>query len=270
MVPAKYFVLAWAVLQSLFSPCKSLRFHFVKAGVKAEIQFDFVETPDDEGMSFNWYKARSNEEIPLFVESCGDDKSEGKFVCKRSREKLVLEIYVIQMEDSGRYLCGSRAEDILVVSALVVGDSYTPSTQVMVLHPAAQSPSSQNMQSNQLACVVHGVSNLVEVSWEVSGGVQQKGQTFLLNEDSISLTFVSLLPIPKEVQSRGGKMTCEVRFNSSGTTVKKSTMFNASSSEDHDGKCPLYAVSRVVVGGLALLMLLLLFFGTNSVLLNQI
>nr|XP_016853616.1 PREDICTED: uncharacterized protein LOC107983659 [Anolis carolinensis] len=136
-------------------------------------------------------------------------------------------------------------------------DSYTPSTQVMVLHPAAQSPSSQNMQSNQLACVVHGVSNLVEVSWEVSGGVQQKGQTFLLNEDSISLTFVSLLPIPKEVQSRGGKMTCEVRFNSSGTTVKKSTMFNASSSEDHDGKCPPYVMSLAGVGGLALLLLLL-------------
>ncbi|XP_077776780.1 uncharacterized protein LOC144325869 [Podarcis muralis] len=127
----------------------------------------------------------------------------------------------------------------------------------MLLKPSKQGPSSQ--LENQLACVVHGACNLVQVSWDVPGGLPHEAWTLLGKNNSGSLTFVSLLRFPMELHSGGGNITCEVRFNSSSTSVKRTAMFNASSSTDDNGNCQVYRVSFAVVGVLASLLIFLSF-----------
>ncbi|XP_042295462.1 uncharacterized protein LOC121915349 [Sceloporus undulatus] len=245
------------LLQVQFSSYQPLQFQFVKVGDKAWIQFVPVGKPEDEGLSFFWYKRSVYEGIPLFITSCNDNKPADKFICKPGREKVTLEISRAQREDSGLYLYAERGEDFHLGSALVVGDSYTPRTQVMILQPAAHAPSSWDVRRGQLACLIQDISNLVEVSWDVPGGLRQKGQTFLVKNISGSLTFLSLLSIPMEVQSNGWNVTCEVKFNSSGTSMK--TTLSPSSSEVHEEKCLPYIMSLAGFGGLMFLLLLLSF-----------
>ncbi|KAL8184838.1 UNVERIFIED_CONTAM: hypothetical protein K2H54_030383 [Gekko kuhli] len=127
-------------------------------------------------------------------------------------------------------------------------DSYTPSTRVTLLLPPPHLA-----HAGQVACVVHGVSNLVQVSWGVPGKLQPEGRTLRVKNSSGLLTFVSVLQVPGASQRDGKNVTCEVRFNSSGPRVKEVAIFPAHS----DGNCLSYVVPTVVVGLLALLILLL-------------
>ncbi|XP_053134902.1 uncharacterized protein LOC128337668 [Hemicordylus capensis] len=141
-------------------------------------------------------------------------------------------------------------------TSLIVGDSYTPSTWVMLLLPSAH-PSSEFVQSKHFTCVVHGASNSVQVSWNISGDLQQEGQTLLVENSSGSLTFISFLSVPMVDSQNSRKLyTCEVRFNSSSRSVKKSAPFPAATS-DHN--CTTYKIPLAVGGLLALLLLLLSF-----------
>ncbi|KAL8184837.1 UNVERIFIED_CONTAM: hypothetical protein K2H54_030379 [Gekko kuhli] len=127
-------------------------------------------------------------------------------------------------------------------------NSYTPSTRVtLLLPPPHLAP------AGQVACVVHGVSNLVQVSWEVPGELHPEGRTLRVKNSSGLLTFVSVLQVPEASQWGGKNITCEVRFNSSGPRVKEVAVFPAYSDEN----CLSYVVPTVVVGLLALLILLL-------------
>nr|XP_034954787.1 uncharacterized protein LOC118076264 [Zootoca vivipara] len=157
-----------------------------------------------------------------------------------------------------RYVCATRHYNVSNgLYLLIVGDSYTPSTWVMLLKPSAQGPSSQ--LENQLACVVYGASNLVQISWDVPGDLPHEAWTLLAKNNSGSLTIVSLLRFPMELHSSGVNITCEVRFNSSRTSLKRIAMFNASSSTDSYGNCQVYAVSFAVMGVLASLFVFLSF-----------
>ncbi|XP_034955268.2 uncharacterized protein LOC118076539 [Zootoca vivipara] len=206
------------------------RFQFVDIGVKAQISCTSVEDIDNNALIFSWYKRREHG-MPILIKSCREKKSRDRFACKvnPNRRNAVLEILNVQRSDSGLYLCAQRNPRGLhfsnATSSLIVGDSYTPSTQVMLLQPSNQDPASQF--KNQLVCVVHGVSNLVQVSWDVSGGLQQEDQTFLVKNSRGSLTFIRVLHLPTESQYIGRTITCEVKFNSSSTSVKKTAAFNA-------------------------------------------
>ncbi|XP_077776395.1 uncharacterized protein LOC144325803 [Podarcis muralis] len=164
--------------------------------------------------------------MPIFIKSCDVRKPGDRFACKvnPNRRNAVLEILNVQSSDSGQYFCAQESPSGLhfsnATASLIVGDSYTPSTRVMLLQPSNQDPDSQF--KNQLVCVVHGVSNLVQVSWDVPGYHLPEAQTLLAKTNSGSLTLVSLLRFPVELHSRGGNVTCEVRFNSSSTSVKSS------------------------------------------------
>ncbi|XP_032992140.1 uncharacterized protein LOC117039180 [Lacerta agilis] len=221
--------------------------------------------------------------MPVLIKSCADAKPRDRFACKvhSKHRNAVLEILNVQRSDSGLYFCAkgtpdglyfSTATSSLIVGAFVIhtwssllynlslfssSNSYTPSTWVMLLQPSNQDPASQT--KNQLVCVVHGVSNLVQVSWDVPGGLQQEGQTFLAKNSSGSLTFVSVLHLPMELQYTGGNITCEVRFNSSSTGVKETAVFNAASLTEGDEKCLTHKVSLAIVAGLASLLIFLSF-----------
>ncbi|XP_061462533.1 uncharacterized protein LOC133375062 isoform X2 [Rhineura floridana] len=195
--------------------------------------------------------------MPVLIKSCSDNQTAGKFACKAKGQRATLKISNVQTSDSGLYFCAQRYSSSLYFSngstSLIVGDSYTPSAWVMLLQPRAQD--SPSRFKNQLACLVHGASSLVQVSWGVPGDIHHKAQTLLVKNNSGSLTFVSLLHIPEGSHTSGKNFTCEVRFNFSGPSVKKSAVFDAGSSAKDDQKCLIHKVSLAVLGMLASLLL---------------
>ncbi|XP_053134388.1 immunoglobulin lambda-1 light chain-like [Hemicordylus capensis] len=224
----------------------------------AEISCTSTESIEDDGHSFSWYR-RGDGEIPLLIEHCYRGTT-GKFGCKAKGHKVTLEISRSQMTDSGLYFCGKRLDFSRMSfsngTSLIVGDSYTTSTWVMLLFPSAH-PGSLSVQRDYLACAVHGASNLVQVSWNISRDLQQEGETFLARNSSGSLTFISLLSIPMDLETRGKLFTCEVRFNSSSKSVKKNATFYAGGPSTADEACLTSWVLPGVARALAFLLLLL-------------
>lgn len=94
----------------------------------------------------------------------------------------------------------------------------------MILQPSAQDQAIQS--GSRLACVVHGVSNMIQLSWDASH-VLQGGQTLLMKNHSGSLTFVSILYIPKNFSISGEEFICKAKFNSSGMSMNLSTTLYA-------------------------------------------
>ncbi|XP_060125354.1 uncharacterized protein LOC118076264 [Zootoca vivipara] len=217
MLLATYLVLSSTVFPAYLSfPYPTQRFLFVDFGQTAQIRCTSAEKIEDGGLSFSWYKRRESR-LPVLIKRCSDRKTGDRFVCRTEADSQnsVLKISNVQRHynvSNGLYL-------------LIVGDSYTPSTWVMLLKPSAQGPSSQ--LENQLACVVYGASNLVQISWDVPGDLPHEAWTLLAKNNSGSLTIVSLLRFPMELHSSGVNITCEVRFNSSRTSLKRIAMFNA-------------------------------------------
>ncbi|XP_053134896.1 uncharacterized protein LOC128337666 [Hemicordylus capensis] len=255
---AKYLLLSSTVLHAQPSLHQMPRFEFVEVGSRARISCTSEFNIKAEGSSFSWYRRRKDE-ISLLMDSCKDGDTDGKFACKVEGHKLTLEISNSQPADSGLYFCAQGIRNLFFSSgttSLIVGDSYTPSTRVILLLPSAH-PTSKSVQSDRLACVVHGASNLVQVSWSISGDLWEEEQTFLARTSSGSLTFISLPSLPMDSQMSEKSYTCEVRFNSSNTTVKKSISFPTAPSADLKENCLNYAVTVAVLGVSASLLLLL-------------
>ncbi|XP_061462245.1 uncharacterized protein LOC133374924 isoform X2 [Rhineura floridana] len=229
------------------------QFQFVDIGSTARLECVSSEKVEDRGLSFSWYKRRANG-VPLLIKRCLDEEIVGKFACQAEGQKLALAIDKVQMEDSGLYFCAKRTLAVIFSngSSLVVGDSYSPNSWVMILQPLPRALSLFR-QSREVACVVHGISNTVQVSWDVPGHLQP--ETLLMENNSSSLTFISVLRIPADLRLSVKNLTCAVRFNSSGTIVKVNTEFPSEAPE----KCLSYSVSLSVLGVLAVLMLLLSF-----------
>ncbi|XP_054829624.1 uncharacterized protein LOC129325764 [Eublepharis macularius] len=220
-------LLSSTVLQAQLLLYQKEPFHFVNTGRTAEIQCVSTETISS-GIMFSWYKRRENE-ISVLIAKCAGMANNAKFICRVEQEKLILKISNLRTEDSGLYFCGTRQDGFFSFSngsSLIVGDSYTPRTQVVLLLPPAP-PAPTLMHAGHVACVVRGVSNLVQVSWDVPGELQQEGLTRLVKSSSGSLTFVSVLQIPRDSHWGGKNVTCQVRFNSSGPSIKKSATFPA-------------------------------------------
>ncbi|XP_077175037.1 uncharacterized protein LOC143828618 [Paroedura picta] len=255
MLLARCLLLSCTVLQAPFILCRTEPFRFVDTGSTARILCPSTRSTHS-GIVFGWYKRRENEILAL-VKDCDDtkDSSTGKFVCRAEQQGLILEISHVKREDSGTYLCAKHYPgpfNSTRESSLIVGDSFTPSTRVMLLLPPPHLA-----HAGHVACVVLGVSNLVQVSWEVHGGLQQEGLTLMVGNRSGLLTFASVLWIPRDQPGGGKNITCKVRFNSSGPGVKESATFPPAVSTDSKGKCLSHVVPTVVVGLLAVLTLLL-------------
>ncbi|XP_043390983.1 uncharacterized protein LOC119564054 isoform X3 [Chelonia mydas] len=127
-------------------------------------------------------------------------------------------------------------------------DSYTTSSWVLTLAPSPHGLLSPG--TADLACVVHGVSNLVQISWSFSGDLQEQGLMRSLKAKDGSFVFINHISVPTDTWTSGKNFTCDVKFNSSGKSVKKIARYiEAPASE-----CSHYIVPLAAGAGLLLLV----------------
>ncbi|KAM9114152.1 immunoglobulin kappa light chain-like isoform 2-T4 [Pangshura tecta] len=249
MIFAKYLILSSLVLGVQLFLHQTQRIQFVEVRDTAKIHCSSTENLEG-GSSMFWYLRREGEK-PTCIKHCLDDQNVGKFVCKHETHSSTLEISNIQKTDSGIYYCAYKYSSYLIFgngSTLIVGDSYTNSSWVMLLVPFPHG--SQVTGTANLACVIHGVSSPVHVSWSVSGELQEQGLTRSLKAKDGSLTLINHISVPMDTWTSGKIFTCEVKFNSSGSSVKKSTRYPAAQASS----CLLSIVSLAVLSALMLLM----------------
>ncbi|XP_074837534.1 uncharacterized protein LOC142004012 [Carettochelys insculpta] len=101
-----------------------------------------------------------------------------------------------------------------------------------------------------LACVIHGASSLVHVSWNVSGELQEEGLTRSLKSKDGSLMYINHISVPWDTWTSGKIFTCDVKFNSSGRSVQKSTRYLAAPAQ----QCSHYILPFAAAAGLLLLV----------------
>ncbi|KYO39923.1 hypothetical protein Y1Q_0004432 [Alligator mississippiensis] len=126
-------------------------------------------------------------------------------------------------------------------------DSFTDSSSVLLLGPVAGEGATDPAH---LACVIRGVSNLVQVSWHIPGEEPAQGLPRLLEASNGSLTLIHGISIPWASWASGAAVTCEVIFNSSGSSVIRHAVYSASPCS----WCQQEAMRYMVVGLLVLLM----------------
>ncbi|XP_043390982.1 uncharacterized protein LOC114018448 isoform X4 [Chelonia mydas] len=229
------------------------RIQFVEVSDTAKIHCSSTENLKA-GSNMFWYLRREGE-TPTCIKRCWDDQNVSKFACKHETHSSTLEIRNIQKTESGIYYCAYKDSSYLLFgngSMLIVGDSYTKSSWVMLLVPFPHG--SQVTGTVNLACVIHGVSSPVHVSWSVSGELQEQGLIRLLKAKDGSLTLINHISVPMDTWTSGKNFTCEVKFNSSGSSVKKSTRYPAASSTAHPSGCASQTVRYAVAMFLVVLM----------------
>ncbi|CAM4621911.1 unnamed protein product [Lepidochelys kempii] len=131
-------------------------------------------------------------------------------------------------------------------------DSYITSSWVLTLAPSPHGLLSPRMAD--LACVVHGVSNPVQISWSFSGDLQEQGLMHSLKAKDGSFVFINHISVPMDTWTSGKNFTCEVKFNSSGKRVRKIARYMEASSTVHPSGCMLQTVRYTVVVFLGVLM----------------
>ncbi|XP_075763897.1 uncharacterized protein LOC142819600 isoform X2 [Pelodiscus sinensis] len=225
------------------------RFLFVEISATAKIPCSSEEKLEGGGISVYWYRRRADEGLTC-IKKCLNDQNVSKFACKAEMHGLVLEIYNVQADESGDYYCAVKSSSHLKFdngSTLIVGDSYTTSSWVLLLAPSLLGLNSPGMAD--LACIVHGISNPVQISWNISGDQQEQGLVRSLKAKDGSLMLISHISILMDTWTSAKILTCEVKFNSSGKSVKKS----ARHVESFDNRCFLSIITLAVVGTLVLL-----------------
>ncbi|XP_050785697.1 immunoglobulin alpha-2 heavy chain-like isoform X2 [Gopherus flavomarginatus] len=253
MICAEYLLLSSLVLGVQLFLHQTQRIQFVEVNDSAKIHCSSTENLEG-GSSMFWYLRKEGEK-PTCIKRCLDDQNVGKFVCKHKTHSSTLEISNVQKTESGIYYCAYRYSSFLIFgngTTLIVGDSYTNSSWVMLLVPFPWG--SQVTGTANLACVIHGVSSPVHVSWSVSGELQEQGLTHSLKAKDGFLTLVNHISVPMDTWTSGKNFTCEVKFNSSGTSVKKSTRYLTASSTAHPSGCVPQTVRYAVAIFLVVLM----------------
>ncbi|XP_044847668.1 immunoglobulin alpha-2 heavy chain-like [Mauremys mutica] len=213
------------VLGAQLSLYPTQRFLFVEISAKAKIPCSSKEKLEGGGISVYWYRRREGEG-PTCIKKCLNDQNVSKFACKLETHGMTLEIYNVQQKDSGDYYCAVKSSSYLIFgngSTLIVGDSYTTSSWVLLLVPSPHGLISTGMVD--LACIVHGVFNPVQISWNISGDQQEEALMRSLKAKDGSLMRISHISIPEDTWTSVKIFTCEVKFNSSGNRVKKSARY---------------------------------------------
>ncbi|XP_059575071.1 immunoglobulin kappa light chain-like [Alligator mississippiensis] len=200
------------------------RFLFVEVGRTAEIHCSFGEDVEA-GVNVHWYLRRAGE-VPKRMKDCGDGTNGSKFACKHQKYSTTLEIRDIQRNESGIYYCAHADTNTLTFgngTTVIVGDSFTDSSSVLLLGPIAGE--NGDMDPAHLACVIRGVSNLVQVSWRVPGEEPAQGLPRTLEASAGTLTLIHGISIPWASWTSGVAVTCEVTFNSSGSSVTRHSVY---------------------------------------------
>ncbi|XP_024079447.1 uncharacterized protein LOC112125243 [Terrapene carolina triunguis] len=221
MLFAKYLLLSFMVVQVQGYLHQFQPFLFVNINETAKIQCSSAKQFLAGGVTAQWYRRREGE-APMLIKSCSDNQNVNKVACISEGHNLTLAIYNAQRNDSGVYYCTDSYIIFLTFgngSTLIVGDSYTTSSWVLPLAPSPHGLLSPG--TADLACVVHGVSNPVQISWSISGDLQEQGLTRSLKAKDGSLVFINHISVPVATWTSGKIFTCDVKFNSSGKSVKK-------------------------------------------------
>ncbi|XP_034612639.1 immunoglobulin kappa light chain-like isoform X2 [Trachemys scripta elegans] len=254
MLFAKYLLLSFLVVQVQGYLHQFQPFLFVNINDTAKIQCSSEKQFLAGGMTAQWYRTREGE-APMLIKRCSDNQNVSKVACISEGHNLTLAIYNAQRNDSGVYYCTDSYIIFLTFgngSTLIVGDSYTTSSWVLPLAPSPHSLLSPG--TADLACVVHGVSNPVQISWSISGDLQEQGLTRSLRAKDGSLVFINHISVPVATWTSGKNLTCDVKFNSSGKSVKKIARYMEASSTAPDSECSHYIVPLVAGAGLLLLV----------------
>ncbi|XP_067425578.1 immunoglobulin kappa light chain-like [Emydura macquarii macquarii] len=253
MIFAEYLVLSSLVLGVKLFLYQTQQIQFVEVGDTAKIHCSSKENL--EGGSYMFWYLRREGETPTCIKRCLDDQNVSKFTCKHETHSSTLEISNIEKNESGIYYCAFRYSSYLLFgngSRLIVGDSYTNSSWVMLLVPFPHGI--QATETANLACVIHGVSSPVHVSWSVSGDLQEQGLTRSVKAEDGSLTLINHISVPRDTWASGKIFTCEVKFNSSGNSVKKSARYPETSSTAPARECTYHIVALAAGAGLLLLL----------------
>ncbi|XP_059575070.1 immunoglobulin kappa light chain [Alligator mississippiensis] len=200
-------------------------FLVVEVGGTAEIHCSSSKDMEG-GTKLQWYLRRVGE-APILIKKC-KEQNESRFACKYQKPNATLEIKNIQRKDSGIYYCAFVASSNLTFgkgTTVTVGDSFTDNSSVLLLGPGAGENGATDPA--HLACVIRGVSNLVQVSWHVPGEEPAQGLLHSLEASNGSLTLIHHISIPWASWASGATITCEVTFNSSGSSVTRHAVYSA-------------------------------------------
>ncbi|XP_077319517.1 uncharacterized protein LOC143942091 [Lithobates pipiens] len=229
--------------------------HIVAADVGATSVISCVsnETIED-GLIF-WYKKSSKPaESPKRVKAFDKDNDTHKYGCKNSAYMANLEIYNVQIIDSGVYFCAFHYVNVLKFSnrtALIIRDNSTMNSSI---HLLASPQSSLLKATMQLACVVSTPLYEVSITWAVSG-THHKGSMTSVEEPGGTRTFQSHLSLPTDTWDFGDHVTCEVWTSPSSIQIHWIIKERDESKEDFTSSCKSY-LGFVVCGGLLLLLVI--------------
>ncbi|CAM4627315.1 unnamed protein product [Lepidochelys kempii] len=254
MLFSKYLLLSFLVIRVQLFLHQLQQFLFVNINDTAKIQCSSKEKFVAGGITAEWYRRREGE-APMLIKRCSDIKNASKVACISEGHNLTLVIYNAQRNDSGVYYCTDSYMSFLTFgngSTLIVGDSYTSSSWVLTLAPSPHGLLSPG--TADLACVVHGVSNPVQISWSFSGDLQEHGLMHSLKAKDGSFVFINHISVPVDTWTSGKIFTCDVKFNSSGKSVKKIARYIEASSTAHPSGCASQTVRYAVAMFLGVLL----------------
>ncbi|XP_043935111.1 M1-specific T cell receptor beta chain-like [Protopterus annectens] len=203
-------------------------FHFAKDNDSVEIQCRFHgQLPEAERHRYlSWYK-QTMKGLLLFISNCSSEPTvHQRISCKVGTNVFSLKISPAQQSDSRKYYCASSFPYYLslgVGSYLVVGDTFTTKTSVLILTPPSETIMARH--SVPLVCLVTGIrSATVHISWNVSGSLME-GLHSSVRENQETFSIRSQITIPAADWTSGILCTCQVQFNSSGTPIQKTVSF---------------------------------------------
>ncbi|XP_025063534.1 uncharacterized protein LOC112550792 [Alligator sinensis] len=201
------------------------RFLFVEVGGTAEIHCSSSKDLDG-AAKLHWYLRKAGE-APTHIKSC-KDQNESRFACKHQSCSTTLEIRGIQRNDCGICYCADARSSSLIFgirTTVIVGDSFTNSSSMLLLGPVAEE--NGVTEPAHLACVIQGVSHLVQVFWCIPREEPAQGMLDSLEASDGSLTLIHGISIPWTSWASGAAITCQITFNSSGSSITRHITYSA-------------------------------------------
>ncbi|XP_056408687.1 uncharacterized protein LOC130313979 [Hyla sarda] len=212
-----------------------------------------VSNENSFGPLFSWYHKKwgSIKDI-VRVKSCINDNDTHKYACKHEKNATTLEIYNVQINDSGVYYC--RYHNRLKFgngTCLNVEDVSTSNSSIYIVSHVQPSHPDNSLQ---MACVVLGAHNAVNLSWNISG-TYHKGHTISKEGSDGTWTVLNFISLPKDNWHHGVKGICEAWIKSSPISVH----WEISGQGEIHGcvacKCENFRIPVVTAGILLLLIL---------------
>ncbi|XP_041037508.1 immunoglobulin kappa light chain-like [Carcharodon carcharias] len=173
-----------------------------------------------------WYKQRVGEAPKTIdIQSCQGADCQCISKNGNSKNALILEIRNVQVNDSGSYYCADKAGSAGLQngSTLLVGDSFTYKTAVLVFVP----PGELHLgETAPLVCLVSGVSsNQVAIFWNISYLVTEGPRDPGTMEADGTYSIRSHVMVSRETLRSGCVCTCIVQLGYPGKYLTKSVSF---------------------------------------------